>query len=379
MRKFRPRLTTALPAATLAAVTCISGAAALAPPAEAASSGAVVNEVYGGGGNSGATLTSDFIELANAGSGAVTLDGWSVQYISASPGATTTWQVTPLTGSLAGGGLYLVGEAAGAGGTTGLPATQAAGSINMSAASGTVALVDNSTALTCKTAADCAADPDVVDLVGYGTALIHEGSADAPGLSNTTSAQRITTTDTDQNGTDFTAASPTPGRTYGRLRRRRRWRHAGAAGHPRHPGHGFPVAAERQDGHQRPGHRDGRSRDGLEQGLLDPGSRPGQQPCDQRGHLCFHRKRADRRFWRLCAGVGQGPGLLPAVERGHRRYDLQPVDYRDRPDQRDHALQRQPAACPSRARSGYRPRLLRPGPGRPEHRVHCHRPDSLGA
>ena len=134
-----------------------------------------------------------------------------MQYISASPGATTTWQVTPLTGSLSAGGLYLVGEAAGTGGTTGLPPTQASGSINMSGTSGTVALVDNSTPLTCKTAADCAADSDIVDLVGYGTAVIHEGSADAPGLSNTTSAQRVTTTDTDQNGTDFTAAAPTPG------------------------------------------------------------------------------------------------------------------------------------------------------------------------
>ena len=211
MRTFRPRATSAITAVTLVALTCVSGAAALTTPAEAASSGAVINEVYGGGGNSGATLTNDFIELASAGTGAVTLDGWSVQYISASPGATTTWQVTPLTGSLSGGGLYLIGEAAGTGGTTGLPPTQASGSINMSGTSGTVALVDNSTPLTCKTAADCAADSDIVDLVGYGTAVIHEGSADAPGLSNTTSAQRITTTDTDQNGTDFTAAAPTPG------------------------------------------------------------------------------------------------------------------------------------------------------------------------
>jgi hypothetical protein len=211
VRKIRLRVATATTAATLVGLFGAGGAAALATPAAAASSGVVVNEVYGGGGNSGATLTNDFIELANAGSGAAALDGWSVQYISASPGATTTWQVTPLTGSVSGGGLYLIGEAAGTGGTTGLPATQATGSINLSGTSGTVALVDNSTALTCKTAADCAADSDVVDLVGYGTAVIHEGSADAPGLSNTTSAQRTTATDTDQNGTDFAAAAPTPG------------------------------------------------------------------------------------------------------------------------------------------------------------------------
>jgi len=150
VRTFRPRVTSAITAATLAALTCVGGAA-LTTPAQAASSGAVINEVYGGGGNSGATLTNDFIELANAGSGAAALDGWSVQYISASPGATTTWQVTPLTGALSGGGLYLIGEAAGTGGTTGLPPTQASGSINMSGTSGTVALVDNSTPLTCKT------------------------------------------------------------------------------------------------------------------------------------------------------------------------------------------------------------------------------------
>ncbi|MDR2986637.1 MAG: endonuclease/exonuclease/phosphatase family protein, partial [Nocardiopsaceae bacterium] len=147
---------------------------------------------------------------ANLGSGPAALDGWSVQYISASQGATTTWQVTPLTGSLASDGFYLIGEAAGSGGSTGLPPTQASGSIAMSATAGTVALVDNSTPLTCKTAADCSADADIVDLVGYGTAVIHEGAADAPGLSNTTSAQRSGAADTDDNSADFTAAEPTP-------------------------------------------------------------------------------------------------------------------------------------------------------------------------
>jgi predicted extracellular nuclease len=123
--------------------------------------------------------------------------------------------VTPLTGSIGAGGLFLVGEAAGAGGSQDLPATQATGTINLSGTAGTVALVNSSTALTCKTVADCAADPSVVDLVGYGTALLHEGAADAPALSNTTSAQRGTGPDTDQNGTDFAAAAPTPGAVNG--------------------------------------------------------------------------------------------------------------------------------------------------------------------
>jgi hypothetical protein len=84
----------AIPLATVSAPVAWRASAALAAPAAAVPSGAVINDVYGGGGNSGATL---------------------------------------------------IGEAAGPGGTTGLPSTQASGSINMSATSSTVAPVDNST------------------------------------------------------------------------------------------------------------------------------------------------------------------------------------------------------------------------------------------
>ena len=196
-----------------AAVAATVAAVALAPTAGAttASADVVVNEVYGGGGNSGATLTNDFIELHNNGSQAVQLGSWSVQYISAAPGASTTWQVTDLTGSIAPGGSYLVQEAAGAGGTTALPTPDATGAINLSGTAGTVALVTSQTALTCKTAADCAADSTVHDLVGYGTAAVFEGAAPAPATSNTTSDSRdASSTDTGQNGADFTAGTPSP-------------------------------------------------------------------------------------------------------------------------------------------------------------------------
>ncbi|MEP7020817.1 MAG: endonuclease/exonuclease/phosphatase family protein [Pseudonocardiales bacterium] len=196
----------ALAALATAGLAAVTNAASAAP-----SSGAVVNEVYGGGGNSGATLKNDFIELANRAAAAQSVEGWSVQYISATPGATTTWSVTPLTGSIPTGGRYLIGEGAGAGGTADLPPTQATGSTNMSGTSGTVALVNSTTALSCKTAADCAADARIIDLVGYGTAVVHEGAADAPATANTTSAQRTSAADTDNNGTDFTADVPTPG------------------------------------------------------------------------------------------------------------------------------------------------------------------------
>jgi predicted extracellular nuclease len=185
----------------------------IAPPALAAPSASVmIAEVYGGGGNAGATLTRDFIELGNADSAGADVAGWSVQYLPASPTATSTWQVTPLSGSVPAGGRYLVGEATGAGGTTQLPTTDASGTIAMSATAGTVALVNTTTALTCKTAADCAADTRIVDLVGYGSAVVRETSPTA-GTTNTTSAARPALTDTDNNSTDFAVGPPTPQNT----------------------------------------------------------------------------------------------------------------------------------------------------------------------
>jgi predicted extracellular nuclease len=188
---------------------------AATPATAAPSTDALISEVYGGGGNSGATLTQDFVELANKSSAAFVLDGYSVQYISATPGASTQWGVTPLTGSIAPGKTFLVAEAKGTGGTVELPSPDATGTIAMSATGGTIALVNGTAALTCKTAADCAADARVKDLVGYGTAVVREGSA-TNALSNTTSAARPTGLgDTDNNSADFTVGAPTPTNSKG--------------------------------------------------------------------------------------------------------------------------------------------------------------------
>jgi uncharacterized protein len=193
------------------AATLALGAMAVPDAARAApSADALITEVYGGGGNSGATLTQDFVELANRGSQPVPVDGWSVQYLPASPGPTSRWQVTRLTGGIAAGSRYLVAEAKGNGGTVALPTPDATGSISMSATAGTVALVAGSDALTCLTAADCAADPRIRDLVGFGGAVVREGTS-APAASNTTSVERAADrADTDDNGADFASASPTP-------------------------------------------------------------------------------------------------------------------------------------------------------------------------
>ncbi|MFI5530535.1 endonuclease/exonuclease/phosphatase family protein [Kitasatospora sp. NPDC051853] len=198
---------TLLPAGVAASLVLVPLPGAIAVP----SADAVIAEVYGGGGNSGATLKNDFVELANKGTGALSLAGYSVQYLPGTPGANTQWGVTPLTGTIAAGGRYLVAEAPGAGGTVALPAPDASGSLALSGTSGTVALVQGTAPLTCKTAADCAAEPRIKDLVGFGTAVVREGSGPAAGASNTASVARTAgLPDTDDNAADLKAASPSP-------------------------------------------------------------------------------------------------------------------------------------------------------------------------
>ncbi|MGW1616973.1 lamin tail domain-containing protein [Streptomyces sp. NPDC002285] len=166
----------------------------------------VISEVYGGGGNSGALYKADFIDLYNRGNGYISLDGYSVQY---APAGSSTWQTTALSGHIAPGGHYLVKEAIGTvGSDLGVP--DASGSINLNATAGKVAVVENSTALTCATG--CATAAGVLDFVGYGTTASSFEGSPAPAPSNTTSINRNNSgTDTENNASDFALAAPTPG------------------------------------------------------------------------------------------------------------------------------------------------------------------------
>jgi endonuclease G len=178
-------------------------------PVQALSSGVVISQVYGGGGNSGATLTNDFIELFNRGNTPISLNGWSVQYASA---AGTTWQVTNLTNvTLAPGQYYLVQEAAGAGGTTPLPAPDATGNIAMALGAGKVALVSNINALT----GGCPTGGALVDFVGYGSTASCSETAPTGTTANPTAAVRNNNgcAETDNNSADFTVATPNPRNT----------------------------------------------------------------------------------------------------------------------------------------------------------------------
>ena len=187
-----------------------AGALMVAPAARSASSDMVVSQVYGGGGNSGATYANDFVELFNRGSSAVDLATWSIQYASASG---TSWQATPLTGTVQPGKYFLVQLASAAAVGAALPTPDATGTTNLANSGGKVVVVRSTTALSCgATAGSCSADANVVDLVGYGSATDYEGSDAAPALSNTTSDLRggAGCTDSDVNESDFTGAPPTP-------------------------------------------------------------------------------------------------------------------------------------------------------------------------
>ncbi|QAY71724.1 ExeM/NucH family extracellular endonuclease [Xylanimonas protaetiae] len=209
----RPWTRSAL-AALLSAAIAVPTAAALAAPAAAAvgpTAPVIIDEVYGGGGNSGAAFDQDFVELWNTTDQPVSLAGWSIQYAS-SAGAFGASLTTPLTGTVPAHGHFLVGEAFGANlDQADLPTPDVTGTIAMSGTGAKVALVSTTTPISCSGAA-CAALPQVVDLVGWGSAAsAFAGTAPAPGTTNATSVARNGDhRNTADNAADFTAGAPTP-------------------------------------------------------------------------------------------------------------------------------------------------------------------------
>ena len=173
-------------------------------PTPDASPHVVISQIFGGGGNSGAPFRNDFIEIFNAGSSTVNLNGWSVQYASATA---STWSVTLLTSvTVAPGQYYLVQESSGGSNGAVLPAPDATGTIAMAAGSGKVALVKNSTALT----GPCPVDANIADFLGYGsTANCFKGSGPAAAPSNTNALLRAA----NGCGAEFVPGVPNPRNT----------------------------------------------------------------------------------------------------------------------------------------------------------------------
>jgi len=167
----------------------------------------LITQLFGGGGNTNAPYRNDFIEIFNNGHSPVNLKGWSIQYAGATA---STWSVTPLTPiTLAPGQYYLVQEASGGANGLPLPQPDASGTIAMAATAGKVALVKTTTQLS----GTCPNDPNIIDLVGYGTtATCFNGNGPAPAASNTNSILRKSNgcTETHNNNSDFTIGNPNP-------------------------------------------------------------------------------------------------------------------------------------------------------------------------
>jgi len=202
-----PRRWLAASTAAALAVTGLAVAPSAASAAVSVEAPVVIAEIYGGGGNAGGAFNRDFIELANVSDAAVDLDGWSVQYASATG---SSWQVTALGDiSLPAGERLLVGQAFGADRT--LPAIEADvdGAIALSGSQGKVALVDSTTALSGATG--LVALDQVIDFVGWGGATHFAGTAAAPGTANATSVSRDEdAANTADNAADFTVGAPSP-------------------------------------------------------------------------------------------------------------------------------------------------------------------------
>ena len=169
----------------------------------------VISQFYGAGGNTGAVLNADYVELHNISGAAVSLSGMTIQYSSATN--TGAWTgVSPLpVATIPAGGYYLIQmSSAGAVGAA-LPAPDYVSNptIAMSGTNGKLALVNSLTALS----ACPFPSAGVIDGVGYGSANCFETVATAV-LSSTTGGIRNNNgcDETDNNGADFTVATPAP-------------------------------------------------------------------------------------------------------------------------------------------------------------------------
>ncbi|MBK7997839.1 MAG: lamin tail domain-containing protein [Verrucomicrobia bacterium] len=166
----------------------------------------VISQIYGGGGNSGALYQNDFVEIFNRGNQPVSLLGWSIQYSSS---AGTSWQIVTLQGEVGAGRHFLVQLASGGVNGLPLPTADTAGTINLSATGGKVALVRTTVPLS----GACPESDAIADLVGYGTsASCFEGTGPAPVPSSTLAVIRSSNgcLDTGDNAADFFTSAPAP-------------------------------------------------------------------------------------------------------------------------------------------------------------------------
>jgi hypothetical protein len=166
----------------------------------------VISQAFGAGGNNGSLFTHDFVELFNPTQSSVSLQGWSLQYSTAT-GSSWNSNKVDLTGTIEPGKYFLIQLAGGSNGSA-LPKPDfSSTNINVSATSGKIALVNNTTILT----GNCPAGSNIVDFVGFGNGDCFE-KAPAAAMSNATAIIRVNNgcADTDNNYSDFSIDVPSP-------------------------------------------------------------------------------------------------------------------------------------------------------------------------
>lgn len=175
----------------------------------------VISQVYGGGGNTGAPYNRDYVELYNPTSFPISLNGYTLQYGSATG---TVWgnnanNYLPNV-AVQPGQYYLIQTTTS--GTNGNPLPTPdhiyTTSMDLSGTNGKVALVSSTNTLSGPVGGVVTNSEYIVDLVGFGTANYYEGSGAAPAPSNTTSIFRKNNgnQDTDDNANDFETGTPNP-------------------------------------------------------------------------------------------------------------------------------------------------------------------------
>ncbi len=176
----------------------------------------VINEVYTRGDSADGTLR-DFVELYNPTTEAISLDGMSLQYFSKKNLTAVKASVSPLQGTIATKGYFLVaGNSADKNGQH--EAFQkydpdAQGNFSLAGNDGSIVLAKGTEALT--VAGDTSADANVIDAFGWGATKVFESAANANKSKGDKSFQRANGADTNDNTSDFSVSTATPQNSKG--------------------------------------------------------------------------------------------------------------------------------------------------------------------
>ncbi|QQD75984.1 ExeM/NucH family extracellular endonuclease [Curtobacterium sp. YC1] len=194
-------------AATLLAAPLVTVTAATANPQ---GTDLVIQEAYLKAGSTGAFYDQKFVEIGNPTDAPVSLDGWSLQYRSAT--GTGTFAASALEGTVPAKGTFLV-SMAGNGGANAvgadLPTADDTASLNPSGTTGTLVLSDATAPLALAAGPVATGTEGVVDLLGYGASNTSEGAVRTVEGGNAVpnGLVRQGTTDTDDNAADFSVTT----------------------------------------------------------------------------------------------------------------------------------------------------------------------------